>query len=597
MKPIAEKQLETQLKQSQDKKNIKILIVDDENVNVYILEKILFKYNMEYDSCSSGKEAIKKVEENEYDVVLLDVMLVEMTGFEVCEYIHKICPELPVIILTSLIDDDSIRYSFKYGAVDYIKKPINEVELLSRVENVIKIRSAERNIKKLYQDILHDLNLSSEIQKYLLPEWFVHKKDFLGVSIYEPSSKVSGDLYDILDLGNDKYLVYMGDISGHGVHAALLMTAVKSLIQSLVMITDKDKYYPHEFLTRLNAIITQTLFEQSYITILCSVIDLQHQKMTVYNAGHPPLLTFNKKTGRAQFVGQKGGCPLGWFPDSEYDKKDEEVFAFDEETVFVMYTDGVFECMNDKGEQLGLKKLLELIETNARDAFHMYLMPQMIKKLLHDNGFKVMTDDFALLKLENTATYFSNYREVFYINSFLINVAALGKKIEHCIKKWTDSDLLATKSELAVNEYLNNIISHGFKGRSTGTIVVEVSYDVKEDSVTLKLYDKGKDWNFNNVLEEKRYRPQDQLANSGRGILIIASIASRFYSKRYEDTNETVIVLIKDELEQEEKYLKNYDHNAKETAVLAASANNEQLHSKLHVPPNKKLPLLTTDNP
>ncbi len=571
--------LVTSLEQNSDQNTVHILVVDDEDVNVYILEKILFKYNMKYDSCSGGKEAIKKVEMNDYDVVLLDVMLTEMNGFEVCEYLHKLRPELPVIILTSLIDDDSIRYSFKYGAVDYIKKPINEVELVSRVENVIKIRSAERSIKKLYQDVLKDLNLSTEVQKYLLPEWVVRKDNLMAISIYEPSSQVSGDLYDILELGENKYLVYMGDISGHGVHAALLMTAVKSLIQSLVIVSDEEYSRPHKFLTRLNKILAQTLFKQNYITLLCSVIDLEAETITVYNAGHPPLIAVNKQTGKVQLLGSKGGCPLGWFADSTYSEQDEEVFPFTEGTSLLMYTDGVFECMNDGGDELGLQDFLRLLDDNVNEILHSYLMPQLIKRLVHKHGFTHVNDDFAILKLDNIRGYFKKHCELFFINSFLTNVADLGRKVEEKIKQWTNSTLLATKGELIVNECLNNIISHGFdENHDSGTIALEVTYEQADKWIVLKFYDKGLAWNFESVLEEKQYQPQDRLADSGRGVLIIASLASRFSSKRYDDTNETIITLIQEEMEQEEKYLSSYagSKGADATGKLALKDNDAQ---------------------
>jgi len=130
-----------------NKKN-KILIVDDNKINLLIAEKLLLEYDYQIETATSGEEALSKVLASRFDLVIMDIVMPGMDGYEACVKIKDQDPYVLVIMLTGLTDDNALHKSFASGAVDFIKKPIHKMELYVRVKNALKIRNAEKSLQK-----------------------------------------------------------------------------------------------------------------------------------------------------------------------------------------------------------------------------------------------------------------------------------------------------------------------------------------------------------------------------------------------------------------------------------------------------------------
>jgi diguanylate cyclase (GGDEF)-like protein len=130
-----------------NKKN-KILVVDDNKINLLIAEKLLLSYNYEIETACSGKEALSKIKTDSFDLVIMDIVMPEMDGFKTSSKIKELDPSILIIMLTGLTDDKALHKSFASGAVDFIKKPIHKMELYVRVKNALRIRNAEKSLKK-----------------------------------------------------------------------------------------------------------------------------------------------------------------------------------------------------------------------------------------------------------------------------------------------------------------------------------------------------------------------------------------------------------------------------------------------------------------
>jgi serine phosphatase RsbU (regulator of sigma subunit)/anti-sigma regulatory factor (Ser/Thr protein kinase) len=523
----------------------RILIVDDEESNINLIQKLLSDKNYEIDSSLSGHEAIKMIKLKKYDLVLLDIFMPQINGYEVCRSIHTIAPDIYVIMLTGLSDDEALKKSFEVGAVDCIRKPLNETELISRIKNILNIKSTEEKVKNLYVELLKDLDMASDVQAYLIPEWIHLDRKLQVSSIYEASQKVSGDIFDIIRVSEHRHIVYMGDISGHGVQAALLMTAVKSVINLLIN-SMKDNLELYRILNRLNKLLIEELLHKNYLSILISLVDTEENTITYFNAGHPPMIEYNTITKTAKTIQDKGGMPIGWIASVEYLESETNVIPLDPDCTYLMYTDGVFECDDKDGNLLGLDGFINMVN-DMRDCGDVAIIPYSIKFKLLDLGYNCNLDDFSLLSLSK-ADERKDYQHFFKINPLLHHVAEVGDQIKAITKEKTKNDKLAVMIELVINEFLNNIIIHGINHnrRNDSKIYVNINF---EEKIIITFWDKGVEWNPENVDFDDPFKDEnDVFAVSGRGIKIIYSVASSFDRKRIGEVNETKIT-IKNELE------------------------------------------------
>ena len=128
-----------------------ILIVDDTPKNLQLLSTILDENGYEVHIASSGKKALTKLQEASIDLILLDVMMPEMDGYETCLKIkdQKKLANIPVIFLTAKTDTESLVKGFESGGIDYITKPFNKIELLTRIKTHSEIKLAKDKIKVL----------------------------------------------------------------------------------------------------------------------------------------------------------------------------------------------------------------------------------------------------------------------------------------------------------------------------------------------------------------------------------------------------------------------------------------------------------------
>ena len=155
-------------------KDKNILFIDDDSTNINYITAILTNNNYGVFSNSFIKESLQLLSGGNIDLVLLDISSSDIEGFKLCNKIKSYYPDIPLIIITSLKDEDTLKKSFDFGADDFLTKPINEIELISRINNSIRIKEYEKKINNLYQDVVRDLEVASRIQSYLLPKWLIN---------------------------------------------------------------------------------------------------------------------------------------------------------------------------------------------------------------------------------------------------------------------------------------------------------------------------------------------------------------------------------------------------------------------------------------
>lgn len=527
----------------------KILIVDDDDVVISIVSSMLKRDQYITDFCHSGEEALQKILDNHYELVLLDVNMGSgLDGYDTCRLMHKSRPDLPVILVTASQDDESVNNGFEAGSADYIKKPVSRLELLARVNNTITLKRAERRNLQLIDALRKDLNTASNIQQAMLPKWVYLDKEILFSSYYEPCEAVGGDLFDRIKLSDTKYVVYIGDVSGHGVQAALLMAAIKSTIK-LMIEAYQDSKTMAELFTKLNERLYNDLFmHNNYLTLLMGVVDLQEQEIRFLNAGHPPLIKIDSLTGSIKVMDEKGSLPLGWMPNTTYHEDEIERLPLCNTDIFLVFTDGIYECTNHNDLQFGIEGIKTLLH-NISDRDTCITIPFKIIDYLIRNGFETNLDDFTLFafqalqaKTELVLSEGITKHHHIVLRSALKEVGKTAQDCEKLVLDWTHDAQLAAKVELIVDEFLNNIITYGYNYQEDAEIVVE--FRVIPDMLSIRFWDKGIEWvpeNLSYSIEEPYDFELDGMDSSGRGVKIIMSMSNRFERKRYGYLNETKV--------------------------------------------------------
>lgn len=336
----------------------RILVVDDEPVNLQILINQLTKEKYSVKFLTSGEEAVSAIESGEeFDLVLLDVMMPVISGFDVCRRIRErySAHELPVVLLTAKNTKDDMIAGISIGANDYITKPFDREELLARVRNCISLKKAAEEQKKFIA-VKQELEIAKSIQLSILPETLPQMEGLSIRAKYEPMMEVGGDFYDFLQIDENRIGILIADVTGHGVAAALISSMVKiAFYMSHDRIDD-----PAALLEKINS----SLFEHIYgrfITAFYIFIDMKEKKAVFSNAAHWPVYIQNRYSGEISEHTIRGRL-IGINREENYKN---QAISLRQGDRLVLFTDGIIEERNSTGELLGEERFIEMIQESS----------------------------------------------------------------------------------------------------------------------------------------------------------------------------------------------------------------------------------------
>jgi phosphoserine phosphatase RsbU/P len=410
------------------------------------------------------------------------------------------------------------------------------------VAETIERKEAEKESKQLYDNLMEDLEMAQKIQTYILPPWFKKQDPLLISSNYLPWDKIGGDLYDFIQISEQKFAVYVGDISGHGVQAALIMTAVKSVIHMIVSGETKNPD-PAIILTKINKSLSNGLFYDNYMTMCYCLIDLEAMTISSLNAGHPPVMLIND--GTVKLLDATGDIPLGWIEDYTYSGTLVQTVPFSQEDILCLYTDGVFDCANNNDEFLGIGQFNQLmIQELAKNKCIM--LPHICYQTLADKGYTKLSDDFTFIALQlNPSLYNSHNIFCYDAKSQIPLIEPAAEACEQFILNQGFSEIKAMQVKLIVFEFFTNIIKHGLDGVTNELVLIEVNCTTKSD-ISITFRDRAKAWelppkesSFENFFDALNL----EAATSGRGIQMIYAITRDHSRIRYHRVNETTFFL------------------------------------------------------
>ncbi len=381
----------------------RVLIVDDTPANVKLLDAILKQSGFETIIAVDGEDALQKVADNSVDIVLLDIMMPKLNGYEVCARLRsqEATAGLPIIMITALQGLQEKVQGLEVGADDFITKPFQKVELMARVRSLLRVKSlrdrlalANKSLADRNRLLEMELTMARTVQQALLPQSPPMIPGFLFAHKYLPATVVGGDFFDILRLGEKRAGVFVADVSGHGVRAALIMAIVKTLLGELRDRADS----PGKLLTEMNRRFKEILGQNApliFVTAVYVVIDAKDGSVTIGNAGHPPPILLRRSTGAASLVPADASPDpaLGFVPGFQYG---ETRCPAQPDDVVLAFTDGLFEVWDESGRELGEKQLLEMVATGASEPLPR-LVVNLVEQARQFAGSKFQRDDINIV--------------------------------------------------------------------------------------------------------------------------------------------------------------------------------------------------------
>ncbi len=369
-----------------------ILIVDDTPDNLRLLSQILTEQGYRVRAVTSGSRALASVEVSIPDLILLDIRMPEMDGYEVCERL-KTDPkakDIPIIFISALNEIQDKVKAFTVGGVDYVTKPFQFEEVLARVETHLALRKLQKQLQVANEKMEQELALAGEVQASFLPGKIPQIPGWqLSVSLI-PARETSGDFFDIISLPDGRVGLLVADVVDKGVGAALFMALSSTLLRTYAM---EYPSQPEQVFSTVNERILRDTNAKQFVTVFYGILDSNNGKLLYGNAGHcPPVLLNTKDGNKPQFL-KRTGVPLGIFEDATWEQKEVQIAPGD---MLVLYTDGISEAQNAELAFYGSDRLLNSIHRKLGGTAEQY--KQSILDDVHEFiEHRALQDDIALI--------------------------------------------------------------------------------------------------------------------------------------------------------------------------------------------------------
>jgi serine phosphatase RsbU (regulator of sigma subunit) len=399
-----------------DIRNAAILIVDDQAANVSLLEQMLLGAG--YTSVTSTMDpgevcALQRA--NHYGLILLDLQMPGMDGFQVLDGLKEIDKDdyLPVLVITAQ-PGHKLR-ALQAGAKDFISKPFDLAEVLTRVRNMLEVRLLHveaKNYGAVLEQTVRELESSREVirlktlqeqqqrerelvmaqqtQESLLPRFMPEFENFRIHAFNSPTRYVGGDFYDFQELIPGVWAGVLADVSGKGIFAALL----SSMVLGALSMEFRSRSDPQEILNRVNALVCEKSLPSQFVTLFLFLLSPDGIGRFI-SAGHNPAYVFRAATRTIDELASES-CVLGMFDYMSYPSRAFHLHTGD---ILVVYSDGLIDAQNQQEEFFGEERLQRIIHQEA-PAGSCALEKQLLTAIGEFTHGTPLTDDITFLVVE-----------------------------------------------------------------------------------------------------------------------------------------------------------------------------------------------------
>ncbi len=393
---------------------MKILIADDDSISRRLLQRRLEKWGHEVVEASNGGEAWRLFNEQNFSIVITDWMMPVMDGVELIRKIRSFEHNSYVycILLTAKRQKEDLVAGMEAGADDFLSKPFDAEELKVRLragERLVELenRLAQRNKELEYTNLRmrKDLEAAAQIQKSLLP---MRIPGIQGVRLawyFKPCEELAGDTFNFFYLNKDNLGIYILDVSGHGVSAALWSVMLNRMLSpdpdhSNLLMTKSGSssgptiVSPAEVANQLNRQFPVELSSGQFFTLLYGILNLRSRSFRFITAGHPSLVYL--PAHEEPRVIETIGFPIGFKDDERYEE--HTIMLHPGDRIF-LYSDGLIEAQNKNDQFFGKENLLVSLSKTGSISLQQQV-DLLFEELAAWNGRTSFDDDVTAVAFE-----------------------------------------------------------------------------------------------------------------------------------------------------------------------------------------------------
>ncbi len=337
-------------------KRQRIVIIDDNANDLAVVRRFLERRGYDAVPATSGEEGLRLASQIVPDAIVVDYRMPEMDGFEVARRV-KSDPQLqtiPVLMLTGADSAQNVVDGLSAGADDFVTKGADSEVLLARLRALLRVKAYQDQLRRMNHQMTRDLQIARRVQEALVPAGSFRTPNLEIRSAYIPSETLSGDFYDYFAQNGSMYL-FVADVSGHGLPAAILVSLLKSYIHTEA---DSDRSLA-EFMSRLNDFLFSVSLPTQFATAQLFRID-DASRLVYANAAHPAFLLFKHDTRQTLTFEQPSNL-LGAMPNLAFEEHAVSVAPGD--TLF-MYTDGLTDRRTPAGDFYSIDRVARLLEAS-----------------------------------------------------------------------------------------------------------------------------------------------------------------------------------------------------------------------------------------
>jgi sigma-B regulation protein RsbU (phosphoserine phosphatase) len=371
-----------------------ILVVDDKAENLHLLTRMLTERGYTVRAANNGQRALDSVQASPPNILLLDIRMPDMDGYEVCRRLKSDpgAQEIPIIFISALEElEDKVR-GFEVGGVDYITKPFQFEEVIARLETHLALRRYQKEIESAKRKLEAELALAGTLQASMLPDHEMKIPGYQMAAALKPALETSGDFYDVFPLGQHHMGLLLADVVDKGAAAALLMALSRTLVRTFA---PEQPDRPDLVLQAVNRRMLQDTATAWFVTTFYAVLELESGVLTFCNAGHnPPIFLRSPKSGLLDTL-DKTGLPLGISDGRVWTKG---AVRMEPGSALLLYTDGVIDLRNEAGEYFGFERLADFIRCLPQGPMS-DVSAMLMDELVRFKGGESQADDMAFMML------------------------------------------------------------------------------------------------------------------------------------------------------------------------------------------------------